>query len=299
MVHHSKCPLCSSDKIGLFLKCIDYFVSRKDFSVFMCSECGFKFTQDYPEESEIAAFYESEDYISHSDTSKGLSNKLYRTARSIMLGRKRVLVENVTCLKKGKILDIGTGTGYFASTMKKGGWQVNGIEINEKAREFSKSHFGLEVNTPDRISEYESDSFDCITLWHVLEHFHDPLKYFTKIYRLLKPGAFCVVALPNCSSYDAKYYRQFWAAWDVPRHLWHFQPSTFRIFSEKTGFNLENFKILPLDVFYISLLSERYKGSSLAFFKAMSKSLIFTLRSIFNRERSSSIVYILRKPKAL
>ncbi len=223
MVHHTICPLCSSDKTGLLLNCIDYFVSRKDFPVFMCSECGFNFTQDYPEESEIGAFYESEDYISHSDTSKGLSNKLYQTARTIMLGRKKVLVEKITRLNKGKILDIGSGTGYFASVMKKGGWLVNGIEINEKARDFSKSHFGLEVNTPNRISMYESGSFDCITLWHVLEHFHDPLKYFSEVYRLLKPGAVCMVALPNCSSYDANHYKQFWAAWDVPRHLWHFQ----------------------------------------------------------------------------
>lgn len=296
MVHHTICPLCSSDKTGLLLNCIDYFVSREDFPVFMCSECGFNFTQDYPEESEIGAFYESEDYISHSDTSKGLSNKLYQTARTIMLGRKKVLVEKITRLNKGKILDIGSGTGYFASVMKKGGWLVNGIEINEKARDFSKSHFGLEVNTPNRISMYESGSFDCITLWHVLEHFHDPLKYFSEVYRLLKPGAVCIVALPNCSSYDANHYKQFWAAWDVPRHLWHFQPSTFRIFSKKTGFNLENLKILPLDVFYISLLSERYKGSSLAFLKAMSKAFIFAIRSFFNRNRSSSIIYILRKP---
>jgi SAM-dependent methyltransferase len=296
MVHHTICPLCSSDKTGLLFNCIDYFVSRNNFAVLMCSDCGFRFTQDYPEESEIGAFYESEDYISHSDTSKGLSNKLYQTARSVMLGRKKVLIEKITGLKKGRILDFGSGTGYFASTMKKEGWLVNGIEINEKARDFSKSHFGLEVISPDRISEYISESFDCISLWHVLEHFHDPLKYFSEIYRLLKPGAVCVVALPNCSSYDAKYYKQFWAAWDVPRHLWHFQPSTFRIFSKKTGFNLENLKNLPLDVFYISLLSERYKGSSLAFLKAMSKALVFALRSVFNRERSSSIIYILRKP---
>jgi SAM-dependent methyltransferase len=295
MVHHTICPLCSSDKTGLLFNCIDHFVSRKDFPVFKCSECGFKFTQDYPEESEIGAFYESEDYISHSNTSKGFSNKLYQTARTIMLGRKKILVEKITGLKKGKILDIGSGTGYFASTMKKGGWLAKGIEINDKAREFSTAQFGLEVNTPDRILEYEPGSFDCITLWHVLEHFHDPLKYFSEIYQLLKPGAFCIVALPNCSSYDAKHYKQFWAAWDVPRHLWHFQPSTFRIFSEKSGFNLENLKILPLDVFYISLLSERYKGSSLAFFNAMSKAFIFTLRSLFNRNRSSSIVYILQK----
>src|SRR5674476_1561989 len=144
-------------------------------------------------------------------------------------------------------------------------------EINEKARNFSASNFGLEVDLPDRITSYDTNSFDCITLWHVLEHFHDPFKYISEIYRLLKPGAVCVVALPNSSSYDSTYYKQFWAAWDVPRHLWHFQPSTFRVLSEKSGFTLGNIKTLPLDVFYISLLSERYKSSSMAFFKAMSR----------------------------
>jgi len=289
------CPLCFSDKTGLLFNSNDHFVSRKDFAVFKCSDCGFLFTQDYPEESEIGAYYESEEYISHSDTSRGFSNKLYRIARTIMLGRKKVLVEKVTGLKKGKILDIGSGTGYFAAIMRKAGWQVKGVEINEKARNFSASNFGLEVDLPDRITSYDTNSFDCITLWHVLEHFHDPFKYISEIYRLLKPGAVCVVALPNSSSYDSTYYKQFWAAWDVPRHLWHFQPSTFRVLSEKSGFTLGNIKTLPLDVFYISLLSERYKSSSMAFFKAMSRAFFFAFMSVFNRERSSSIIYILRK----
>jgi len=295
MVDHEVCPLCFSDKTGLLFNSNDHFVSRKDFAVFKCSDCGFLFTQDYPEESEIGAYYESEEYISHSDTSRGFSNKLYRIARTIMLGRKKVLVEKVTGLKKGKILDIGSGTGYFAAIMRKAGWQVKGVEINEKARNFSASNFGLEVDLPDRITSYDTNSFDCITLWHVLEHFHDPFKYISEIYRLLKPGAVCVVALPNSSSYDSTYYKQFWAAWDVPRHLWHFQPSTFRVLSEKSGFTLGNIKTLPLDVFYISLLSERYKSSSMAFFKAMSRAFFFAFMSVFNRERSSSIIYILRK----
>ena len=295
MVHHEVCPLCFSYKTGLLFNSNDHFVSRKDFAVFKCSDCGFLFTQDYPEESEIGAYYESEEYISHSDTSRGFSNKLYRIARTIMLGRKKVLVEKVTGLKKGKILDIGSGTGYFAAIMRKAGWQVKGVEINEKARNFSASNFGLEVDLPDRITSYDTNSFDCITLWHVLEHFHDPFKYISEIYRLLKPGAVCVVALPNSSSYDSTYYKQFWAAWDVPRHLWHFQPSTFRVLSEKSGFTLGNIKTLPLDVFYISLLSERYKSSSMAFFKAMSRAFFFAFMSVFNRERSSSIIYILRK----
>jgi SAM-dependent methyltransferase len=295
MVHHAVCPLCSSEKIALHFICNDHFVSRKDFPIIKCSDCGFLFTQDYPEESDIGSYYESEEYISHSDTSKGYSNKLYRIARAIMLSRKKVLVDKITRVIKGKILDIGSGTGYFAARMKEAGWQVKGIEINEKARNFSASNFNLEVDPPDSITAYESNSFDCITLWHVLEHFHDPFKYISEIYRLLKHGGVCVVALPNSSSFDAKSYGHFWAAWDVPRHLWHFNPFTFRIFAEKSGFTLENLKTLPLDVFYISLLSERYKGSGMAFLKAMSKAFIFSFRSLFNKERSSSVIYLLRK----
>jgi 2-polyprenyl-3-methyl-5-hydroxy-6-metoxy-1,4-benzoquinol methylase len=295
MVHHNVCPLCSSEKIGLQLNCTDHFISKKEFLVFKCAGCGFSFTQDYPEESEIAKFYESDNYISHSDTSEGFSNKLYRFARSFMLRRKQKLIQNITGLKKGTILDIGSGTGHFVNTMKNAGWRAKGIEINEKARNFAITHFGVDISTPDKIPSIEAVSFDCVTLWHVLEHFHDPFKYISEIYRLLKPGAICVIALPNCSSYDAEHYKKFWAAWDVPRHLWHFNPATFRWFSEHTGFMLESLRILPLDVFYISKLSEEYKGSSLPFIKGMSKAMVFCFLSVFKKRKGSSIIYILRK----
>jgi ubiquinone/menaquinone biosynthesis C-methylase UbiE len=212
-----------------------------------------------------------------------------------MLRKKKELIRKITGFKQGTILDIGSGTGHFAGIMKKVGWLAKGIEVNEKARKFSISHFGLEIGTPDKISSFEANSFDCITLWHVLEHFHDPFKYISEIYRLLKPGAVCVIALPNCSSYDAEHYKRFWAAWDVPRHLWHFNPVTFRLFSEKAGFCLEKLRSLPLDVFYISMLSEKYKGSGLSFIKGMVIAGWFAFLSFFNKKKSSSIIYILRK----
>jgi ubiquinone/menaquinone biosynthesis C-methylase UbiE len=296
MVHHKVCPLCSSEKTGLQFKCNDHFISGKDFALFKCSACDFLFTQDYPEETEIGRFYESDKYISHSNTSEGISNKIYRIVRSIMLNKKKELIKKITGLKNGVILDIGSGTGHFAATMKKAGWLAEGIEINEKVRNFSRSHFGLEIYPPDKIPAFEANSFDCITLWHVLEHFHDPFKYISEIYRILKPGAVCVIALPNSSSFDAAYYNRFWAAWDVPRHLWHFNPDTFSIFSGKSGFLLINLRVLPLDVFYISYLSEKYKGSALPFLKGISKAVIFAFLSVFNKRRSSSVIYILRKP---
>jgi SAM-dependent methyltransferase len=260
-----------------------------------CTECGFLFTQDSPDENAIGRYYESADYISHSDTSEGMINKIFRLVRQMMLLRKRGMIKSLTGLKKGNLLDIGSGTGHFAYTMKNAGWNVKGIEINNKARHFSASNFGLEIIAPEEISALEINSFDCITLWHVLEHFQDPVKYVADIIPLLKPGGICVIALPNSSSYDAKYYRKFWAAFDVPRHLWHFDPSTFARFSEKAGMKIEKLMTLPPDVFYISLLSEKYKGSSLSFIKGIVKAIWFSFLSAFNRRRSSTIVYILRK----
>jgi SAM-dependent methyltransferase len=295
MVHHQVCPLCTSDKIAIYLRCTDHFVSKEIFQIDKCGECGFEFTQDHPEEGEMGKYYESEDYISHTDTSKGFSNKLYKLARNFMLRRKVGIVRKVTGLNTGNLLDIGSGTGHFADIMKRNGWQVKGIEINEKARNFSISNFGLDAAGAEYFTILKPGSFDCITLWHVLEHFHDPFSYASGILHLLKPGGVCVIALPNSSSYDAKHYGRFWAAYDVPRHLWHFTPLTFKLFSEKTGFRSELLMRLPFDVYYISALSEKYKSTGLSFFSGMIKATIFTALSFFNKERSSSIVYLLRK----
>ena len=295
MVHHKVCPLCGSEKIGLHFRCTDNFISKEAFDIYKCSTCDFEFTQYCPDETSISHYYESEDYISHSDTSNGIANKLYHIVRTFMLIRKKAIIKNVTGRNTGFLLDIGSGTGHFAHTMKTAGWSVKGIEINEKARLYSSSQFNLEVLGPEQILTLKSDSFDCITLWHVLEHFHDPYKYATDILRLLKPNGICVIALPNSSSFDATHYGSFWAAFDVPRHLWHYDPHTFKIFAEKTGFALEKLSSLPLDVFYISILSEKYKGSKLNFLKGIVRALPFAFLSLFNIKKSSSVIYILRK----
>jgi 2-polyprenyl-3-methyl-5-hydroxy-6-metoxy-1,4-benzoquinol methylase len=295
MVHHRACPLCGSEKISIPFSCTDNFISKEAFQLARCMECGFEFTQDYPEENEIGRYYESDDYISHSDTSKSFSDKLYQLARSFMLRRKRNIVRRLTGLKTGTVLDIGSGTGYFAVTMKRAGWEVKGIEINERARNFSMANFGLEIIAPEDISALQSESFDSITLWHVLEHFHDPYKYASEIRRLLKPNGTCIIALPNSSSFDAWHFGKFWAAYDVPRHLWHFNPSTFRLFADKAGFKIEKILTLPLDLFYISILSQRYCGSRLPFFTGIFVAKMYTFASFFKKERSSSLIYILRK----
>lgn len=295
MVSHNICPLCFSHRISLHLKCTDHFLTGEEFDLFKCHGCGFVFTRGYPDEDSISKYYESDDYISHDDRAKGLLNHIYLLVRKIMLQRKKRIVEKITGIKKGRILDIGCGTGYFAATMKKGGWHVTGIEPNKKAREFGAGHFGIDIISPENISDIPDKSLDAVTLWHVLEHLHDPFKYSDEIDRLLKPGGICIAALPNNNSSDAYYYGRFWAAYDLPRHLWHFNPSTFSLFWENKGFKVINTKSLPLDVFYISILSEKNRGSIIPSLKGLMTGLLFAAESAIDINRSSSLIYFIKR----
>ena len=295
MVHYDNCPLCHSDEIREYLNVADHFLTSDKFELVKCSQCGFLFTQDHPGIEETDRYYESAGYISHNDSAGGLSASIYRIAREFMLKRKRKLVCSASGLNKGSILDIGSGTGHFLSEMKEKGWLAKGIEINDKAREFSIAEFNLEVLPHGSIGSLPSESFDAITLWHVLEHFQDPFSYAAEIARLLKPQGVCLVALPNCSSFDARHYKEFWAAYDVPRHLWHFTPDTFKLFAKKRGFDICSVRALPLDVFYISILSEKYKKTVLNYIRGIINGMRFFLLALFNRKRSSSLIYLLKK----
>lgn len=295
MIHHTSCPLCKSETTEEFLNCKDFFLTGEVFELHRCNKCGFIFTQDPPDEKTIGGYYESDNYLSHNTTSGGIIGSIYRFSREIMLRKKRNLIVRVTGLSQGSLLDIGSGTGNFISIMKKSGWNVMGIEVNEAARNRSVSDFGLKVTIPSSLPGIGDSTFDCITLWHSLEHFHNLSFYTAEIFRLLRPGGKCVIAIPNCNSSDASHYRQYWAAYDVPRHLWHFRPETLKYLFEKTGLRFSSMMHLPLDVFYISILSEKYKGTSACILKGIIKALWFSILSLFSPEKSSSLVYILEK----
>ena len=200
------------------LTCVDHSVSGEVYHLCRCRACGFLFTQDFPAEAEIGRYYETPDYISHSDTRRGLVNTVYHWARAYMLGRKARLVMREAHRTRGRLLDIGTGTGYFPHAMDERGWQVRAVEKNAGARIFAKEHFGLDV-LPDHVLPTLPDGgFDVITLWHVMEHLEHLNETWEQLHRLLDDGGVLVVAVPNCSSADARRYGSYWAAYDVPRH---------------------------------------------------------------------------------
>ena len=297
IINHDKCPLCKSSAIKKRFACTDHFATGEVFDIFECTDCHFAFTQNVPDENEIGKYYESPTYVSHSNTSKGITNKLYHLVRRIMLRRKTHLVERLTLLKNGKILDYGAGTGFFARAMAKKGWEVTAIEKSEKARELAKENYGFEMHPIEALDNIKDRELDVVTMWHVMEHIQDLDKIWSELYRILDDTGIAVIAVPNNKSYDAQKYGNHWAAYDAPRHLWHFTPSTIMRWGEKHGFLLERQCTMPFDGFYISMLSEKHKGSRMHMIKGFWSGLKGWIAQTKKRSASSSIIYVFRKKR--
>lgn len=295
MLNHNKCPLCGSDQVYDLYECRDYLVTGKEFPVCRCRSCTFIFTNNYPEEKDSVRYYKSDEYISHSDTDKGLINRIYHLVRKRMLSLKFRVLKRESSLKKASVLDIGSATGYFPLFLKKKGWECHGIEISDEAREYALIKNDLTLLPPDSIEDFESDSMDIITMWHTLEHFYHPGEYLDSSFRILKKDGILVVAVPNHWSYDAKRYGEFWAAWDVPRHLWHYNPDTIQMLTARYHFKLKVIKRLPFDAFYVSVLSERHQKSPLPLVKGFLTGLISWMNSLLSIKTTSSLLYIFIK----
>ena len=293
MIIYSACPCCNSENIVKALSAKDRTVSNEEFEIWQCNACTARFTQNVPDKNEIEKYYQSEDYISHSDTKKGFINSLYHRVRKRTLHSKRKNVEKFTKLSTGKVLDIGAGTGAFLSTMDKAGWDVKGIEPDETARENAKKLYGLSLQTPQELFNLPPQSFDAITMWHVLEHVHELHEYINQLKKLLKPTGCLFVAVPNYTCYDEKVYKEFWAAYDVPRHLYHFSPRSITQLLLQHGLQLKDIKPMWYDSIYVSMLSEKYKSGKNNFLKAGWTGSVSNWRALFNRETCSSLIYII------
>ena len=295
LIHYKGCPLCNSTEIAEALTARDHTVSQKTFSIWECSNCTLRFTQDVPDAASIVAYYQSEDYISHTNTRKGLVNSLYHMVRKQTLSDKRRLLCSATRMKSGKMLDIGAGTGAFVAHMKENDWDVTGLEPDEKAREVALTQNNVQLLSISEFYSLPPDSYDAITLWHVLEHVHDLHAYIGQLARLLKKEGRIFIAVPNYTSYDAKNYDAYWAAYDVPRHLYHFSPKALNALVKQHGFTIAAHKPMWFDSFYVSMLSEQYKTGKNNLFSAFWNGLRSNIRTTNNVKRCSSVIYIIRK----
>lgn len=293
--HSNCCPACHSENIVFCLTAKDHTVSQMNFDIWHCNDCSLRFTQDIPSIQDIGPFYQSANYISHSNTKKGLVNQIYHLVRNYTLGLKARQIKQFTGLSKGRILDIGAGVGAFAATMKKAGWWVTALEPDENARKNAAETFGLNLSFPDALYTFSENSFDVITLWHVLEHVHDLQGYWKSFHTCLPKGGKLVVAVPNYTSVDAIHYGAAWAAYDVPRHLYHFSPASMQALATQNGFSLVKTQPMWFDAFYVAMLSEQYKTGKINYWSAFIQGLKSNWAALSNRNKCSSVIYVMEK----
>jgi 2-polyprenyl-3-methyl-5-hydroxy-6-metoxy-1,4-benzoquinol methylase len=272
-----------------FLTVTDYSVSQEVFELYHDEALDMLITHPQPSLENLGKYYESVDYISHTDSKRSLFEKAYHFVKGIALKNKLQLI-NTEQSSKGQLLDIGAGTGDFLLVAQNDGWKTIGIEPSQKAKTIAE---GKGISFVKDTTELASKSFDCITMWHVLEHVPDLDFQIKELKRLLKTTGTLIVAVPNFKSFDAKYYQNFWAAYDVPIHFWHFSKQSIQMLFQKENMSLK--KILPMkfDSFYVSLLSEKYKTGKMNFIKAFFIGLRSNWKGSQNKEYSSHI-YVLK-----
>ena len=271
-----------------FLECKDFTVSKTVFNVQKNEDFDLLVTTPVPEN--LSDFYESEDYISHTDSTKSLFDKVYQLVKNIALNRKLNLINSFDTDSKF-ILDVGAGTGDFLQTCKNNSWKVFGTEPNLGARNLALQK-GITLH--ENLSDLSNQKFDVITLWHVLEHVDNLFEVIEQLNKLLHENGRLVIAVPNHKSYDANYYKEFWAAYDVPRHLWHFSQNSISKLFSKFNFKVEKTLPMKFDAYYVSLLSEKYKSGKMKPISAFYRGWLSNLKAKSTSEYSS-LIYVFKK----
>ena len=289
---NNKCPWCGSDKaqINLWLK--DEFLSKEDFHICECLSCGLLYTMPRPSKDKIGDYYKSEEYYSHQENKKGFIPKIYESVKKVNLKHKYKL--STEGIETGNMMDIGCGVGDFIHTAEEKGWQCVGVEPSDNAKTIAKTRVKADIIRSEELENLPDGSFDLITMWHVLEHV-DELKWqVTQLQRLIKSNGRIIIAVPNYKSYDGQYYKEHWAAYDVPRHLNHFNKQTITKIFKASGLELKKTDKLIWDAYYISYMSEQYKHHKFPLIKGAYRGLVSNCKARLSGEWSS-MVYIFEK----
>lgn len=286
------CPVCTNDSFSNHIICEDHFLSGESFAIVKCSKCQFLFTNPRPDKNSIGKYYDSDEYISHTSKSKSPIDILYKLARQYTLANKLRLINKIAESKS--ILDFGCGTGDFLAKCKANGWTVNGLEPNSEAREIATLRTRSTIHS--EISQLEEISnLGLITLWHVLEHIHDLNDTLSTLTSLLSNHGKVLIAVPNYQSFDAQLYKEFWAAYDVPRHLYHFSQDSMKSLLQKHDLKILDTIPMKLDAYYVTLLSQKYKFGAADYIKSFINGYKSNTYAKKHQQNYSSLIYIAGK----
>jgi 2-polyprenyl-3-methyl-5-hydroxy-6-metoxy-1,4-benzoquinol methylase len=288
-----KCPVCRGESQQDFLEAEDHNVSNDLFKIVECVACSFRFTNPIPTEETIGDYYKSENYVSHSGTKKGFVNRAYHIVRSRAIKQKENLAAKYS--KEKAILDIGCGTGDFLGYCKSQNWKTLGLEPDQSARKIALKSNSIEAKDLGHLYEIEESAFDVISMWHVLEHVYNLNEDIEQYKKILKKDGTLIVAVPNCSSKDAEHYKANWAAYDLPIHLYHFRPEDMKRLFANHG--MEVVEILPMkfDSYYISMISEKYKGGNI--FSGFVNGFKSNIAANSKNNKYSSQIYVIKHKK--
>lgn len=289
---NNKCPWCGSDKaqINIWLK--DEFLTKEDFHICECLNCGLQYTMPRPSKEKIGAYYKSDEYYSHQENKKGFIPKLYEAVKKVNLKHKLKIATKGK--QVGKLLDIGCGVGDFIHVAEQQGWKCLGVEPSDDAKAIARKRIKANIINSELMEDIPDESFDVITMWHVLEHVADLKWQIEQLRRLIKPNGRIVIAVPNYKSYDGQFYKELWAAYDVPRHLNHFNKQTITKIFKTKELNLKKTEKLIWDAYYISFMSEQYKHHKFPLVKGAFRGVLSNCKARCSGEWSS-MVYVFER----
>jgi 2-polyprenyl-3-methyl-5-hydroxy-6-metoxy-1,4-benzoquinol methylase len=287
----NQCISCGNSQLSFYLETQDYFLTQEKFELLKCDTCGLVLTNPVPNETDIAKYYNSPDYLSHKTITRNLTSIVYNLLRYVNIRNK---YKFVNCFETEKsILDYGCGSGHLLHYFKKNGWKIQGVEPNTKAREIASKLNNTKILNNSEVDKLPKNSFDVITLWHVLEHIHSLNEVVNNLVSLLKQSGILIIAVPNINSPDALKYKEMWAGLDVPRHLYHFSTASMILFLSNHKLVVSETKPMRLDAYYVSLLSEKYKGNKFPYLNALCEGFISNKNALQNNY--SSMIFVARK----
>ncbi len=291
------CPVCKGENPLNIFDCKDYVASGETFTISECRNCTLRYTNPRPAESAIGRYYQSDKYISHAGSDKselGVTYKIYDWVRNFSISSKLSLIKNYH--KNGKLLDLGCGLGYFLNGVRLDNtFEATGADVSNEAIDYIREKFNIEAINEQALNQFKDRSIDIITQWHVMEHVHRLDERMQELNRLLANNGTMFIAVPNYKSYDAGHYKQFWDGYDVPRHLYHFNPKSFRQLMEKHGFTVIKQKAMLFDAPYISMRSEYHKKSAFGFIKGAIIGSISNILACFTGNYSSILFIVKHK----
>jgi SAM-dependent methyltransferase len=234
-------------------------VTAEWFHVGFCKDCRLNVTVPQPPESEIGRYYPPAYY--------GTGDRYLPVIEWLLDRMYRMRLKRVTSgVTPGRALDIGCGRGLLLARLRDMGWEVQGTELSETSARYGREVLNLDIETKNLgDANFPDASFDLVIIWHVLEHLYAPQETLREIHRILKPDGAFLVAVPNFSSWEARFGKRHWFHLNVPGHLTHFSKQTLERDLKEAGFEVKHRTFFSSEYDFFSIVQTAQNRLGLRF----------------------------------